>query len=516
MPVRNFGTSAMFGIALMLEIAGTAPGRADCSPENLATPAPQDPVARVLAAQRTCPKNAIEFVKALEQLGARMEPTVVNFVGFHNPDPGAFFIFETVSTTAASPSTFKIDRGDLLFGHFATANNSGQLVSNQEGLTIELIAWDPDKQFYNFYELVDGSWFYRGDSKSILDDVQLLHRQRNASEQVFGTGLRCSGCHVNGGLLQKELTPPHNDWFVKNRALPMGALRPDAFVKGKLANAVDAGELSKLVSAGAQRLAASPGYRKVLAARSMQELLRPLFCPMEVNIESDPEAFDDHKPTLQVPSSFFVDSRLAAGPISIKREHYDAALQRVHSRLPKNAGRTDADHAWLTPVKAQSDMAAVDSLVEQGVVDNEFVAAVLAVDFTNPVFSKRRCDLLKLVPEERGPDFVARFQSALRGASVPGAVELLDNLSDPARNVDFHKKQALAFLTNCQQRSAESDTVLDWLRLLAQRRAEVSTSEISRNPDGHILEDPGRVVFPVTQPPPVSAALALTSACQVR
>jgi hypothetical protein len=95
-------------------------------------------------------------------------------------------------------------------------------------------------------------------------------------------------------------------------------------------------------------------------------------------------------------------------------------------------------------------------------------------------------------------------------------VELLDNLSDPARNVDFHKKQALALLANCQQRSAESDTVLDWLRLLAQRRAEVSTSEISRNPRGHILEDPGRVVFPVTQPPPVSAALSLTSACQVR
>jgi hypothetical protein len=199
----------MFGIALMLEIAGTAAGRADCIPGNLATPAPRDPVARVLAAQRTCPKDAIEFVEALEQLGARMEPTVVNFVGFHNPDPGGFFIFEIVSTTAASPATFKIDRGDLLFGHLATATSSGQLVSNQEGLTIELIAWDPDKQFYNFYELVGGRWFYRGDPKNILDDVQLLHRQRNASEKVFGTRLRCSGCHGNGGLLQKELASPH-------------------------------------------------------------------------------------------------------------------------------------------------------------------------------------------------------------------------------------------------------------------------------------------------------------------
>jgi hypothetical protein len=516
MPVRNFGTSAMFGIALMLEVAGTAPGWADCTPANLAPPAPQDPVAHVLAAQRTCPKNAIEFVEALEQLGARMEPTVVNFVGFHNPDPGAFFIFEIVSSTEVSPSTFKIERGDLLFGHFTTVASSGQLVSNQEGLTIELIAWDPDKQFYNFYELVDRNWFYRGDSKNILDDVRLLHRQRNASEKAFGTQLRCSGCHVNGGLLQKELAPPHNDWFLKDRPLPIGALRPDAFVGGKLANAVDAGELSKLVNAAAQRLAASSGYRKVLAARSMQELLRPLFCPMEVNIESDLEAFDDRKPTLQVPSAFFVDSRLAAGTISIKREHYDAALQRLRSRLPENAGRTDADHAWLTPVKAQSDIAAIDSLVEQGVVDNEFVVDVLAVDFTNPAFSKRRCDLLKLVPEEHGPDFVARFQSALRGATVPGAVELLDNLSDPVRNVDFHKKQAIAYLANCQQRSADSDMVFDWLRLLAQRRVEVSASEISRNPRGHILEDPDRVVFPTTQPPPVSAPLALTSACQVR
>jgi hypothetical protein len=516
MLTRSFGTSAIFGIVLMLEIVGTAVGHADCIAKNLATPRPRDPVAQVLAEQKTCPRDAIEFVKALEMLGARMEPTVVNFVGFHNPDPGAFFIFEIVSTSTASPSTLKIDRGDLLFGHFATATSSGQLVSNQEGLTIELIAWDPDKQFYNFYELVGGNWFYRGDSKDILDDVRLLHRQRNASEKVFGTRLRCSGCHVNGGLLQKELAAPHNDWSVKNRPLPIGALRPDAFIADKLANIADAGELSKLVNASAQRLAASPGYRRALAARSMQELLRPLFCPMEVNIESDPEAFDDRKSMLQVPSGFFVDSRLAAGSISIKREHYDAALQRVSSRLPENAGRADADHAWLTPVKARSDMVAIDSLVEQGVVDNEFVAAVLAVDFTNPVFSQRRCNLLKHVPEERGADFVARFRDALRGADGADAVDLLDNLSDPARNADFHKKRAVAFLTSCQKRSADSDTVTDWLRLLAQRRAEVSTSEISRNPRGHILEDPGRVVFPATQPPPVSGTLALTSACQVQ
>src|SRR5713101_5031308 len=92
--------------------------RAACIPQNLATPPPQDPVARVLAQRSTCPKSAMQFVDVLKRAGARMEPTMVNFVGFHNPDPGAFFIFEIVSSEGAAPSTLAIPRGDLLFGHF--------------------------------------------------------------------------------------------------------------------------------------------------------------------------------------------------------------------------------------------------------------------------------------------------------------------------------------------------------------------------------------------------------------
>ena len=247
---------------LMFGLTWAPFGHAACVPQNLATPAPRDPVAQVLAAQSACPKDAVEFVAALKRLGVRMEPTMVNFVGFHNPDAGAFFIFEIASSEGATPAALTIERGDLLFGHFTTTDGD-KLVSNKESLTIELIAWDPDKQFYNFYELVDGSWFYRGDSKDILDDVQFLHRQRSASARPFGSRLRCSGCHINGGLLQKELTPPHNDWFVQSRRLPLGSLKPDSFVQGKLADLADAGELSKVVAASMRRLADSPGYRKV-------------------------------------------------------------------------------------------------------------------------------------------------------------------------------------------------------------------------------------------------------------
>ena len=517
MSMRSNQLSIIAGTVLVFGLACATPGRAACIPQKeLATPAPQDPVARVLAAQTACPKNAVEFVDALKRAGARMEPTMVNFAGFHNP--GAFFIFEIASSDGAAPSTLTIPRGDLLFGHLTTVADGGRLVSNESGLVIELIAWDPVKQFYNFYELVDGDWFYRGDSKDILDDIQQLHRQRSASAKPFGTKLRCSGCHVNGGLLQKELAPPHNDWFVQDRRLPLGTLTPDAFVKGKLADMKDAGELSKQVTASARRLADSPGYRKVLEAeaRSMQERLRPLFCPLELNIKSDSQPFDDRKSTLRVPSAFFVDPRLATADISIERQHYDAALQKLRSRLPDTPSRRpDADHGWLTPVKAHSDIVLVDALTEQGVVDKEFVADVLAVDFTNPVFSRIRCGLLKLVPDKGGSDFVGRFQGALRGASVPGATELLGNLSDPARNAAFHQKQAVAFLASCRQRAADPNAVLEWSRLLSQRRVEVAASEISQNPDGQILEA-GRIIFPSTQPQGVAGHFVLTPACQVQ
>jgi hypothetical protein len=490
---------------------------AACIPKNLATPAPKDPVALVLAQLATCPKTAMEFGDVLKRMGARLEPTMVNFEGFHIPAPANLFIFEIVSAAGGTPpSNLTVARGDLLFGHFTAATSGGILVSNRSDLTIEAIAWDPDKQFYNFYDMSDGTWFYQGDSKDILDDIQMLHRQRAASQKPIGARLRCSGCHVNGGLLQKELAAPHNDWSLQARNLPLGSLKPDPFVKAKLADLVDAGELSKLVAASPRRLADSPGYRKVLAARNMQERLRPLFCPVEINIESDSEPFDDRKPTVHVPSGFFADARLSAADISVQRKHYDLAIQALGSRLPRTPGRADADHAWLTPVKANSDIVAVDALIEQGVVDKEFAADVLAVDFTNPVFSKSRCALLKLVPATGGPDFVARFQTALRGSSAPEASQLLGNLTNPERTAAFHQKQSLAFLANCKGRAADPAAVLEWSRLLAQRRAEVSASEISQDPDHHILEDTGRIVFPSAKPPAVPGRLALTTGCQVK
>jgi hypothetical protein len=301
---------------------------------------------------------------------------------------------------------------------------------------------------------------------------------------------------------------------MKSRPLPLGSLKPDSVVAKILQDLVDADELTKLVQTTSRRLYASPEHRKARQSRTMQEQLRPLFCPVEVNIESDGEPFDDHKASVQIPAGFFADPRLGAEPVAVPRNNYDQALQKLRSSMPGAPGRTDADHAWLLPVKANSDVLMAEALVEAGVIDNEFVADVLAVDFTSPLFSPARCGLLKQVPSEGGPDFLARFEASLRASTDPAAKVLLENLTDPKRDAAFHRQQVRGYLDACQKRAPKPEASTEWLGLLVQRRAEIDKLEVSKHPQGHILESPSRFVFPSASAP--SGPLDITTACEVR
>jgi len=487
--------------------------QAACRIDGASPQANPDPLALVLQGQDHCPLTAIDFRDLLERSGLRLETTEVDFMGFHNANLGALFLFEIVS--GQLPNVV-IERGDLLYGFFLTSLGSLLTIDTENPLRVEAIAWDPAKQMFNFYELVnDGqpSWFYRGDSKLILDDIQLLYRSKQAGQRPFREQLRCSGCHINGGLIQKELASPHNDWWTNARNLPAGNLKPDPTVEKILKSRVDAEELGKLVRAASRRLAASPQYRKALLSRNMQEQLRPLFCPVELNIESDIAAFDDRNPTVQIPAAFFADPRLGASNIVIQRTHYDQALIQFKSKLDKFSRRADADHAWLTPVKANSDIALTEALVDAGVIDNEFVADVLAIDFTTPFFSRSRCGLLKLVPTEGGPTFKTRFQAALNASPDPAAKALLANLKDPKRTAEFHRQQVKAFLDTCTQRASTPAATNEWFGLLVKRRAEIDGLELSDHQDGRILES-GRVIFPSASKR--SGELQMSTTCEVR
>ena len=66
-----------------------------------------------------------------------------------------------------------------------------------------------------------------------------------------------------------------------NRQLPFGSLKPDAVLSGILKGLVDAGELAASVKAGLLHLKESQKFQAARKARSLQEQLRPLFCPAD-------------------------------------------------------------------------------------------------------------------------------------------------------------------------------------------------------------------------------------------
>lgn len=485
-----------------------------------------DPLAKFLQPSASCPANIFELRSQLAAAGAKLKPALVANRGFHNPKnnprPVQMMLFEIVSGRLDSLG-IEIKDGEFFFGHFVTTDGKDLKVG--QGVFIELIAWDSTKEVFNFYELTDDgqglSWFYRGDSMDIQRDVGFLHRKPDPGSPKFGDRLRCSGCHIAGGPIMKELAAPHNDWATKARPLPFGSSKPDAQFAAILKDLAGADDLAASVKAGLKKLEDSAKFRKAKKALSLQEQLRPLFCPVELNLESDPAPLDDKAAQVNIPSAFFVNPLLAqgsVGSISIGRADYDAALAALRSSFPEALpARPDADHGWLAPVKAFSDSLAIESLIKDGLIDREFAADVLAVDITNPLFSPARCGLLQLAPQKADPDWQAKFKASLKAAapSNPAAKELSDNLTNPLRDARFHQTRTASFLDQCRQQLQTPQAVTDLLRLLVQRRTEVDASEISKIPQGKILEPGFRIIFPGVNPPIVPKTFRLTEDCKV-
>lgn len=475
---------------------------ADCrilTSSNETAPIQSDTLYRVLTQEPGCAENVQQLTEVLEDAGLSSNAAMVANRGRNNTRLGSFSFFEQVLGRYGDAV---LEPGDVFFGHFTWARN-GVVNLDQSPrpgkLLIEAIAWDPAKGYYNFYELIgtrtSGQWFYRGDSRDAVLDNRYLHRAPPANRPKFGTRMRCSACHTSGGPIMKEIAPPHNDWWAAGRALPLAPNRPAPQVQRRLEQLVLAADFAESVRRGQDKLEQSTAWQQILSTRSLQEQLRPLFCTVEINLESAPEPSEACTNSLVTPAGFWTHPLLAAQDLTLSCRDYGNSLNRRGFRFPETQNR-DADHPWLTPVKSRSDLSAVVSLVERGVVDEEFVADVLAVDFEQPVFSAERCNLLQFVPTGSG-NMVEQLRATLRQRSEPGAQQLYQNLTDPERTARFHRARAAAYLAQTDARLSRPvgvETALD--QLVAVRQA-VFASEISKNPRGQILEPGFRVIFPV-------------------
>ena len=445
-----------------------------------------------------CPTNVLALKAILERNGLSMKPFMVANQGFHNVVDGSFSFFESASGAG-------VKDGDLLFGHFTTLNN-GIVELDQtprpRKLLIEAIAWDSNKGLYNFYELIGqksgAQWFYRGDSADALADNTFLYRTVPEGQTQFGKRMRCSACHNSGGPIMKELLYPHNDWWTSVRRLSLLPNRPSQEVRRYLDQVMDASALSQTVQSGIARLEASPAYQAKKRAISLEEQLRPLFCETEINLLSDPEIFEMSLAYIHIPSASLINPFLYNKDLKVSYERYELMLKKYGMHFP-NTNRLDADHAWLVPVKGYSDHQAVESMIINGIIDEDFAAKVYAIDMKTPLLSAQRCGLLKLLPEKE-EGWQQAFINNLHASPQPEAHELAMLLSDKAVTRSELAKRAENYLEELTHVIEGSEGFEQIFEQLLSSRARVATSEISQNPRGQILEPGFRVIFPEFSP----------------
>lgn len=465
-------------------------------------PAPvfADALSLTLNSAETCPTGVDAFKTLLRSRGLNPLPSMVANRGRHNPALGSFSFFERV--VGRLPAGRVVKDGEFFFGHF-TEGTGGTLRLAQEptagALLIELIAWDAGKGLFNFYELIgtggSARWFYRGDSADIWADNSAVHL---TTAPVFGSRLRCSACHASGGPILKEIEAPFNDWWTKGRPLPLGPNRPDMATARILNELRDVGEFAASVKTGIGFLQAEPRAAARRSARSWPERLRPLFCENEINLASDVTPLEAGPAALRVPPAFVTHPFLAAEPVTLPKSLYLGLLNKFGSRFPET-NRVDADHGFLTPVRSHSDELALAELLQSGAVDEEFLADVLAVDFQKPLFSTARCSLLRAVPAARTATWRADFLRNLDALGTAPAAELREFLTNPAKNLPFHRQTAREWRHRIAAGAATpAGAELLYIKLL-QTRQELARSPISQNPRGRILEPGFRVIFPVTR-----------------
>ncbi len=445
-----------------------------------------------------CPTNVFEFQTLLKEKNLNIVPAMVANRGFHNPDLGSFSFFESVTGQAAT--SLVINPGEFFFGHFTDVLHD-KIILDQEPLKgklmIELIVWDFGKKAFNFYEMIgngsSGEWFYRGDSFDILADVKYLHLIPPVGSPKFGNTLRCSACHTSGGPILKELELPHNDWWTATRPLPFGVNMPGPIVAEQIRNLQNAEAFASLIKKGMNKLEESESYQNAKNSLTLQEQLRPLFCETEINLESDLLASDVLSDKIQIPSHFFINPLLAEKEMKAAKTHYEEMLSQFKMQFPET-NLSDADHPWLTPVKGHSDILAIKSLILKQIIDSKFALSVLSVDLENPLVSKTRCDLLKLLAIENKNNWKPLFLKNLQNSPLKGA-KILSQLLQTETEQSL-KEKAASYLVSAESELKNTEGVKKYFLKLLQTRNSVFSSEISKNPRGQILEPGFRVIFP--------------------
>jgi hypothetical protein len=455
------------------------------TPEELR--ALNDPVAKSILNGAACPTSYSAVLKKLKTTDAQRCKDV-------NDKPqvdglSSFFVSETAQLTSnadkAAADGFRVVVAKTCSGRkndemlFSLAAAAGGVTETN----VEMIGKDATTGVYNFYEVLDrGQWVFYGNSLDLIGDGYTCAPSgycvaNNSKKASSPSGKSCASCHVGGGLVMKELESPWLHWTVKhvNGSEKVAKKFPDRLGAQQNGQDLEFQVVESSFDAYCDKRVA------FLATKGAAELLRPLFCTLDVNLDSFSDPSD---PNANASTTLIVDALLDVRPVAFDFGVYKALKKEVAQRvIGFPATVDDVAEAFTYPKRGNLDESYTNALLRAKLVDEELVSDVLDVDFTRPIFSGARCGILEslagkttdldaqLAAWANEPDATKKaaltaavaaaipqtLTSALQGSTKTGDVKLVANLTDPKATAEAHKDEAENFIDACNARLSDPD-----------------------------------------------------------
>ncbi|WP_139812609.1 hypothetical protein [Ensifer aridi] len=362
----------------------------------------RDPFALAILSKASPPLSLIGVLSAVDQA-----------VGEDSLPEQQVFVVAEGGQIAWSEQTKALDRGLRIVVARSRGGDARLLVSTTypfdaagDAVFLQVVGWDRANGVFNFYERRHGRWFWAGNSWHAL------------SEPTRGRGPFDS--HVNGALVMKELRLPWSHWHSMSQSISLEIFGPgNPIAHAPLLRSIAGAEsLERGVIVPAVERWTRRRFDAMLSdvreLRGVQGAMRQVLTTTTVNIYSSPELLsikgDDDR--FAIPMDFLLDREGLfgeldvvpdSGVVSISAGRYREALRRYSVTLRDSrqgfAQDGDLPFPFAVPGRAFEDTVVLRELIQRQLISRKFAAALLMVDYPNPVGSPLRAALMRFVPD---------------------------------------------------------------------------------------------------------------------
>ncbi|HLM01536.1 MAG TPA: hypothetical protein VK400_10825, partial [Pyrinomonadaceae bacterium] len=313
--------------------------------------------------------------------------------------------------------------------------------------------------------------------------------------------------HVNGSLVMKELRAPWCNWHSMNAAIRDDALAPDDSLRSEplFLNRASASELERgVVRPGIERWNQAR-LRRALSDDGktwldMPSFLRQILQTTTVNLASSSRQSSrvGDNERMDLPVTFFLNTEALLdyvelepdiSAVSVAGKFYNESLRRYDFTLRDGefSQKGDTFFGFLIPEPAFEDLNLLAVLLENKIISRRFAACLLMIDFPNPVFSRKREQMMQFVPQTANvaasggklkSDFETQFAAIVESVIMKmppshAAHEFLANWRLPEKDWKrAFEKRIEDYFEAVQEKSGTEEGFDGWTRLAESRRRE--------------------------------------------